>query len=116
VGKNLLDVYISRDGDVSVAVVVGPVDSATLDIFKDNLDPLCAKPGEKVLLDCRDLSYLNSRAIGLLMKYHRSLIISRGRFVLCNLNPKLVRTLDLLQIGKALSIYPTRDEAMAALR
>lgn len=116
VAKVILDVIIGQEGDVTVATVIGPVDSATLDLFKDKLDPVCAKPAAKVLIDCRELSYLNSRSIGLLMKYHRGLMIARGRLALCNLNSKLVRTLDLLQIGKALAIYPTRDEALAALR
>jgi hypothetical protein len=35
---------------------------------------------------------------------------------MCCLNSKLVRTLDLLQIGKSLSIYPTREEALAAFK
>lgn len=112
----MLDVLVGQEGDVTVASILGPVDSATFDLFKEKLDPLCAKAGGKVLLDCRELTYLNSRAIGLLMKYHRALMVGRGHFVLCNLNAKLVRTLDLLQIGKALTLYPSREEALAALR
>ena len=116
VGKLTLDMIVGQEGDVVVVNVMGPVDSATLDLFKEKLDPVCARPGAKVLLECRELTYLNSRSIGLLMKYHRGLMVGRGRLVLCALNAKLVRTLDLLQIGKALSIYPTREEALAALQ
>jgi len=116
VGKFNLDVIVGQEGDVAIAVAIGPVDSATLDLFKEKMDPVCNRPAAKVLLDCRELTYLNSRSIGLLMKYHRTLLVGRGRLVLCSLNSKLVRTLELLQLGKALSIYPTREEALAALR
>lgn len=115
-GRFTLDIVVGQEGDVAVVNVMGPVDSATLEIFREKVEPVCAHPGAKVLLDCRELTYLNSRSIGLLMKFHRSLMMSRGRLALCALNAKLVRTLDLLQIGKALSIYPTREEALAALR
>ena len=73
-------------------------------------------PGARVLLDCGQLTYLNSTSIGLLMKFHRGLVVSRGRLALCALNSKLARTLELLQIGKSLQLYPTRAEALAALK
>lgn len=113
--KNELEITISKDGEVDVALLDGPIDSATIDLFKDKLDPLCIRPGAKVLVDCSHLTYLNSRAIGLLVKYHRGLAVSRGRLVFCNLNSKLVRTLELLQLGKALVICDSREKAMAVM-
>lgn len=115
-GRPILDIIIGAEGDITLVVAIGPVDSATLDQFREKMDPVCNRPGAKVLLDCRQLTYLNSRSIGLLMKYHRTLMVGRGRLALCSLNSKLVRTLELLQLGKALAIHPTREEALAALR
>lgn len=115
-GKPMLDIIVGQDEGVTHVVLIGPVDSATHDTFRDRLDPVCNRPAARVLLDCRELSYLNSRAIGLLVKYHRVLMMSRGRLAMCSVNPKLVRTLELLQLGKSLNIYPTREEALAALR
>jgi anti-sigma B factor antagonist len=117
VGEKLnFETYVTQAGDVTVAAPHGPLDSATLDKFQEVVGPLCAHGGSKVLLDCTNLTYMNSRAIGLLMKYHRGLLVSRGHFALCCLNSKLVRTLDLLQIGKTLAIHSTREEALAALK
>lgn len=110
-----LDIYVTEERGVSVIAVDGPVDSATIETFKSRLDTVCLKPGLRVLIDCSKLSYLNSRAIGLLVKYHRSLLLTRGRFALCGLNSRLVRTLDLLQLGKMLVSYPSREDAMNAL-
>jgi anti-anti-sigma factor len=114
--KSLLNVEIQHEGKIAIAVIRGPVDSATIDHFKECLDPICLPQAARVILDCAGLTYLNSRAIGLIMKYHRSLMMTRGRLVLCGLNERLVRTLDLLQLGKSLVTYPTREEAMAALQ
>lgn len=112
----VFDINTQWEGNIAVVSVRGPVDSATIDTFKEKMDPVCLQQGAKVVLDCRGLTYLNSRAIGLLMKYHRSLMLSRGRFVLCALNEKIVRTFDLLQLGKSLVTYRTLEEALAALR
>jgi anti-anti-sigma factor len=110
-----LEIDVEQVATVTVVRVAGPVDSAGVDLFRTRLNPLCSQPGARVLLDCQDLTYLNSTSIGLLMKYHRGLLVSRGKLVLCAVNSKLLRTLDLLQIGKTLQIYATREEALAAL-
>lgn len=110
-----LEIDVEQETPVTVVRVAGPVDSAGVDLFRTRLNPICSQPGARVLLDCRDLTYLNSTSIGLLMKFHRGLMVSRGKLALCAVNSKLVRTLDLLQIGKNLQMYATREEAMAAL-
>lgn len=110
-----LEINVEQVGRVAVVRVAGPVDSASVDLFRTHLNPICSQPGAHVLLDCQDLSYLNSTSIGLLMKYHRGLLVTRGKLALCAVNTKLVRTLDLLQIGKTLQLYAGREEALAAL-
>lgn len=111
-----LEMNVEQVGRVTVIKVAGPVDSASVETFRNQLNPICSQPGARVLLDCQDLTYLNSTSIGLLMKYHRGLMVSHGHLALCGVNTKLVRTLDLLQIGKSLQIYPGREEALAAMQ
>ncbi len=114
-GKYELDVLVNAEGGVDLVELDGPVDSATIETFKARLDPVCNRPGAKVLLDCQHLTYLNSRAIGLLVQYHRKAALTRGRFVLCRLNTKLVRSLELLQLGKTLVIFDTREQALESI-
>lgn len=115
-GKSDVDVFISQEGDVTIAAVIGPVDSANMEKFREKIQPAFAKQGAKVLLDCSQLTYLNSRGIGLLVSYQKQLLFSRGRVAICNLNNRLVRTLELLDLGKSLPIFPSREEALAALQ
>lgn len=111
-GKYELDVLVKSESGVDLVELDGPVDSATIETFKARLDPVCNEPGARVVLDCQHLTYLNSRAIGLLVQYHRRLALTRGRFVLCRLNTKLVRSLELLQLGKTLFLFDTREQAL----
>lgn len=109
-----LKMYTEQIGNVAVVTVAGPVDSATIEQFRIALDPVAAKPGAYVLLDCQDMTYINSRGLGLLAKYHRTCFGHLGWFALCNVNRKLVRTMDLLGLGSLLKFYDTRDLALAA--
>lgn len=111
-----LTVSLSKDANLSIVVLSGPVDSANVDLFKERIGQACSGKGTNVLLDCRNLTYINSRAIGILMTYRRQLMISFGVMALCELNSKLVRTFDLLHLGESLPIYATREEAIKALK
>lgn len=115
-GRAELEVFVSEEGGIKIISLVGPVDSVTIDTFKQKVHPVCSAPGGRILLDCARLTYLNSRAIALINSYHRQLLYSRGLMVVCGLNAKLVRTFDLLGIGQSLATYPNRDAALAALR
>lgn len=110
-----VQVSVAREGDVLLVQVSGPVDSEQIDVFKQQLDPIFAAKGALVLMDCKNLTYLNSRAIGLIMKYYRQLAFSMGRLVLFGVNKRLVRTLDLLHVGKELPIAESREEALKIL-
>ena len=84
--------------------------------FKKTLDPIFSSPGAYVLLDCKKLTYINSRGLGLLVNYHRSSFANHGWFSVCNVDRKTVRTMDLLGLGKLLKFYDTRDEALADMK
>ena len=109
-----LKMYTEQLGNVTVVTVAGPVDSATIEQFRLALDPIAAKSGTYVLLDCAGMTYINSRGLGLLAKYHRACFGRLGWFALCNVNRKLVRTIDRPGLWSLLKFYETRDQALAA--
>ncbi len=115
-GRSEFNVYVSQEDGITVASLLGPVDSQNIETFRQKLSAVCGKPGVKVVVDCAELTYLNSRGIGLLVSWHKGLLFTRGALAICNLNPRFVRTLELLNLGKGLPVYPTREEAVAAIK
>ena len=112
-----LSVGVEQVGRVTVAVLTGPIDSATLDHFKQGMDAVALKPEPTlILVDCTGLTYVNSKGLAMFTGYHRRCFAERGYFALCNVNRKLVRTMDLLGLGRVLKFYETRDEALAAMQ
>jgi anti-sigma B factor antagonist len=107
---------LSRENGVTVVAVSGAVDSESLREFRKNMAAACAGRRATVLLDCRGLTYLNSSAIGLIAVYRRKLLSARGSLAICNVDKATVRTLDLLEVGRLLKIYPDRETALQAIR
>ena len=113
--ESALQVTVEQVDKAFVVVLAGPVDSATHDQFKGALDPLFLRAAPCVILDCTHLTYINSKGLALLAKYHRTAFATRGWMAVCCVNRKLVRTMDLLGLGKVLKFYETREEALAAM-
>ena len=112
-----LAVGVEQVGRVTVATLTGPIDSATLDQFKQGMDVVVMKPEPALILaDCTGLTYVNSKGLAMFTGYHRRCFAERGYFAMCNVNRKLVRTMDLLGLGRVLKFYETRDEALAAMQ
>ena len=110
-----LDIYTQTVDGVTVVTLVGPVDSATFNQYKEALDRLCRTESAPLLaIDCRQLSYVNSKGIGLLASLHRQVMIQMGNIALFGLSPRILKTLELLGLGKRLRIYETQEEALAS--
>lgn len=115
-GKSGLDVTQEQDGHIFIVALSGPVDSANAIAYRRALQKPCGTKGASVLLDCTELTYMNSKGFGLLAQHHRGMLSMMGKLVVCGLNRKLVKTMDLLGLGQMLKIYETREEALADLK
>ncbi len=110
-----LEISSEKVGDITFVKLAGPVDSATFDTYKEALDQLCrAESSPRLVIDCRDLSYINSKGIGLLASLHRMVMIQMGNIALFGVSPRILKTLELLGLGKRLRIFKTREEAIAS--
>lgn len=110
-----LEISSEKVGDVTVVKLAGPVDSATFDTYKEAMDQFCrAEKAPRLVIDCCELSYINSKGIGLLASLHRMVMIQMGNIALFGLSSRILKTLELLGLGKRLRIYETQEEALAS--
>lgn len=103
----------SRDG-VQLVHVSGPLDSMTHDQFRDLLDPMINQPRVRIVLDCENLTYVNSKGLALLGRYQRVTIQNLSFLGIAALNRRIVKTIELLGMSKLVKLYPTVEEAMQA--
>jgi anti-sigma B factor antagonist len=112
-GASLTTETEDRDG-VKLIHLTGPLDSMTHDQFKALVDPLANQARVRVVLDCRNLSYVNSRGITLLARYQRGISANLGFFGIAGLNPRILKAIELLGMSKLVRLYPDVDTALQA--
>ena len=100
-----------RDG-VRLIHVSGPLDSMTYDQFKRFMDPLVVQSRVRIVLDCQNLTYVNSRGLTLLVHYERTTKLGFSFFGVAALRPRILKGIELLGLDKVVKWYPTLEEAL----
>ncbi len=92
--------------------VSGPLDSITYDDFKNQMDALMSKTQVRIVMNCENITYVNSRGLALLAHYQRASAKDLSFFGLAGLNPRITKAVEMLGMSKLIKIYPTLNEAM----
>lgn len=84
--------------------------------LKDRIDALVKAGHRQILVDLKSMPYLDSTGLGRLIRAHISVRQAGGRVRLCNVSPRIMDLLRLSRLDTVLDIYPTEEEALAAVR
>ncbi len=74
-----------RDGEI-IAVLEGELDTAAASEVEKALQPLMESKGEKIIIECRDLEYVASSGLRILLGILKSSMANGGSVVLRNVN------------------------------
>jgi len=64
------------------------------------------------VLDCQNLTYVNSRGVTLLMHYQRTSKLDFSFLGIAALRPRILRNIELLGLDKLMTWYPTIEQAL----
>jgi anti-sigma B factor antagonist len=113
-----------EDG-VCVIEVRGELDLATAPELEAPLDEALGAAGGSILLDLSDCEFIDSTGIAMIVRAWQQ-VDGRAkdggrdgdgaRVVLCCQNEQVRRVLEVTGLEKSMSIFDTRDQALAALR
>ena len=110
----VLTIQLENSNGVQLIHVSGPLDSVTHDQFRSQLDPLVNESGVRLVLDCTNLTYVNSKGLALLGRYQQITMKNLSFFGVAGLNKRIMKTIELLGLSRIVKIYPSVDEAVEA--
>ena len=79
------------------------------------LEPLTDVSGARVLVDMGGAKYISSEGLRVLMRASKAVKQNGGRFVLCNLNPRITEIVTMAGLDRVLEIHSSRNAAQRAL-
>lgn len=101
--------------DVLVMTILTPDlnDETTVAPLRAEVQALFESPlPRRVVLNLESVTYLSSRAVGMILAHYQRLDRAGGKLRLCHVRPKVLPTLEQMRLPTLIDLYPTIDEAL----
>ncbi|GAA2685648.1 hypothetical protein GCM10010412_072790 [Nonomuraea recticatena] len=110
-----LNLTSSTAGGLAVVEVDGILDATTREQFADFLSDVVASHGPDLVLDLSAVTFMDSRALGLIVHHWQTSTSAGARFALVGVRYSPSKVMWITGLAQRLPLYETLDEAMAAL-
>ncbi|MEU7002716.1 STAS domain-containing protein [Nonomuraea sp. NPDC046570] len=110
-----LSLVSSTAGGLAVVNVDGVLDATTREQFADHLAQVVAEHGHHLILDLSGVTFMDSRALGLIVHHWQTCVDSGGRFALIGVRYSTSKVMWITGLAQRLPLFDSLDEALAAL-
>ena len=91
------------DNTVTVSVC-GRLDTVTSAEFERTLVPHFSVQGLELVLDCREMEYISSAGLRVVLTAHKNITAKGGRFIIRNINKEVHSVFDMTGFSRILTI------------
>ena len=96
---------ILPNADAFIVTLRGRLDAYAAGRLKERLDELLGDSAERVVFDCRELTYVGASGLGVMLATTRELQRRGGRLALCNLPPDLAGVFRLPDLDEIVPVF-----------
>jgi anti-sigma B factor antagonist len=112
-GVRELDISIERAGSVAVIALAGEVDLYTCPELKEELLRVIADGATLVVVDLTATTFIDSTALGVLLRGVERLRGVDGRLAVVCVDPNMTKIFEVTGLDRVFSIHPSREAALA---
>ena len=109
-----VEMRVSKEPEATVIAIRGEVTGFAEEALMSAYNEAGSDPHRTIILDFRELEYMNSSGIGLLVTLLIRTQRLQQRLLACGLSDHYQQIFDLTRLNEAIGIYSTREEALAA--
>ncbi|MCK5565064.1 MAG: STAS domain-containing protein [Planctomycetes bacterium] len=84
--------------------------------IESSVMPLIEKTdGVNLIINFRNVKFLTSSALGLLIRISKKAYENNGKMLLCTISPKIYQIFEITRLDKVFSIYDTQAQALESV-
>jgi anti-sigma B factor antagonist len=103
-------------GPVQIVRLAGTLDMYSFPRLESQLNALFQQGRYSLVLDCRDLDYIGDAGLGALIGYAKQTREHDGDLRLLNVPERIYKTIEALDVTKALRVHQIEDDAIASFQ
>ena len=84
-------------------------------LLKERVDELVLEGSLQIIVNLKQVPYIDSSDIGRLIRSHLSVRQAGGRVRLCNLSDRVLTVLKMMKLDTVLDLYQTEELALASI-
>jgi len=106
-----------KKDEIWILEIDGPIKSGMEFDLADELET-CLHQSEvpKIVVDMKEVSFINSAALGIFLNIFKEVEKRNGRFALCSISPDVDNLLEITKLGSILEVYKNLDDALDSIR
>ena len=89
---------------------IGSINTITSPILQNEVEQIYESKPEVIMFDMKQVSYINSKGLHVILKVHQAMKSRGGRVVLINLQPHIKEVFDIIDALPAQRIFASRHE------
>jgi anti-sigma B factor antagonist/stage II sporulation protein AA (anti-sigma F factor antagonist) len=110
-----LEIFQEKKGNISILRLKGIMDSSTCMQFGIQFKEIAERPGLLLILDLKELSYINSIGIGTMVSNIRKIQSSEGRVCFFQVSEEVKHVFDLTGLSNIFFFFDDEDSALKFL-
>ena len=99
-----------------LVAIAGKIKSDNVDRFEALFQDMLKTGNKQIILDLSGLEFLNSKAVGIILKTLGGLRKSGGDISVTGVNPQIFQVFQLLTLDKIMKFFGTVSEALSGLK
>ncbi len=108
-----MDINTRIQDTAAIVSVAGRIDTSTAPDLEKELNRLIEAGNRRILLNFRDVAYISSGGLRVLLATAKKLNNPESRFALCSLTAEVNKIMKLAGFTSIFKIYPGEGEALA---
>ena len=110
-----MEIIEEKQNGINIFKLNGRLDSNTSQAFEQRLFQAISDGSKNIIVDFKDLDYISSAGLRVILKATKALNREDGRIMLCSMQDYVKEVFEIAGFDSFLPIVPTLDDAIKAL-
>ncbi|MEN8154070.1 MAG: STAS domain-containing protein [Acidobacteriota bacterium] len=98
--------------NIEVISIIGRIEMIHIEEFRNKAFKLVEKGENGIIFDLKNLEYINSAGLGILIHIAKNMEKSKRDLAFCSLKENILEIFKIAGFTKILNVFPTKEDAL----